>query len=353
MLKPLLTAALMAPLMARPVSLAISLAISLPALAEADPAPPEAERAVQEHILPGFSALADSTARLSDMAAQNCDPAEPALRSAWGAAFDDWIEVSHLRFGPTETENRAFAMGFWPDGRSKTPKSLTRLIADQDPIITTPEGIASLSIAARGFYALEYLLYDARYQENTGYACALTQALSADLAATAGAMARDWANSYAQLMLTPGSEYSPYQSADEVRQELFKALATGLQFTSDTRLGRPLGTFDKPRPKRAEAWRSGRALHHVIVSLQTLRALALILSENDDRLSADVARAFDQALAQALALEDPVFAGVDDPAQRLKIEILKQTIDTIREQQLANIGAKLGVAAGFNALDGD
>ena len=114
-----------------------------------------------------------------------------------------------------------------------------------------------------------------------------------------------------------------------------------------------MGTFDKPRPKRAEAWRSGRALHHVIVSLQTLRALALILSENDGRLSADVARAFDQALAQALALEDPVFAGVDDPAQRLKIEILKQTIDTIREQQLANIGAKLGVAAGFNALDGD
>jgi len=34
-------------------------------------------------------------------------------------------------------------------------------------------------------------------------------------------------------------------------------------------------------------------------------------------------------------------------------ELTQQTIDLIREQQLANIGAKLGVAAGFNALDGD
>lgn len=337
MLKPLLTAAL----------------IALPVLATADTAPPEAERAVHDHILPGFSALADSTARLADMAAQNCDPAQPALQSAWGAAFDDWIEVSHLRFGPTEMENRAFSMGFWPDPRSKTPKALTRLIADEDPIITTPEGIASLSIAARGLYALEYLLYDAKYQENAGYACALTQALTADLAATSGAMARDWVNSYAQLLLTPGSEYSPYQTADEVRQELFKALATGLQFTADTRLGRPLGTFDKPRPKRAEARRSGRAQHHVIMSLTALKHLALILSEGDAALTEDVSEAFEAALDQARTLEDPDFAGVTDPQKRLKIEILQQSIGLIREQQLASIGAKLGVAAGFNALDGD
>ena len=42
----------------------------------------------------------------------------------------------------------------------------------------------------------------------------------------------------------------------------------------DLRLGRPLGTFEAPQPRRAEAWRSGRSLHDVEVSLQALRGYA-------------------------------------------------------------------------------
>jgi predicted lipoprotein len=94
-------------------------------------------------------------------------------------------------------------------------------------------------------------------------------------------------------------------------------------------------------------------LRHVVLSLTALRDLALILSAGDDSLSADIANAFAAVITQATALEDPVFAGVNDPSGRLQLEILEQDIDLIREQQLANIGAKLGVAAGFNALDGD
>lgn len=337
MFKPLLTAAV----------------IALPCAATADTAPTEAEQAIQIQILPGFAALSDSAARMADLAAETCDPTDAALQSAWGAAFDDWIQISHLRFGPTETESRAFALAYWPDSRGTTPKTLSKLFAEQDPIITTPGGMASVSIAARGFYALEYVMFDDRFQTDAGYGCALTRALTADVAATTSAIERDWRDSYAALMLTPGSEYSPYHTSDEVKQELFKALATGLQFTSDTRLGRPLGTFDKPRPKRAEAHRSGRSQRHVELSIAALRELALILSADDDALVADVTQAFDAALTQARALEDPVFAGVEDPQKRLKLEILKQSLDLIREQQLANIGKKLGVAAGFNALDGD
>ena len=211
----------------------------------------------------------------------------------------------------------------------------------------------SVSVAARGFYALEYLLYDAKYQTDGSYACALTRALTADIAATTHAISMDWTNTYASLMLAPGSDYSPYHSEAEVQQELFKALVTGLQFTSQTRLGRPLGTFDKPRPTRAEAGRSGRSQQHVVLSLQSLRQLAVILSQGDEALLANVSKAFDTVIAQAQDLDDPVFAGVEDAQKRLKIEILQQNIDLIREQQLPNIGDKLGVAAGFNALDGD
>jgi predicted lipoprotein len=341
--------------MLKPLLLAAAALMPLPALADASATPvvPVAETAIDTHILPGFTALEDASDRLSKTAQMDCEPTSDQLRRAWGLAFDHWISVSHLRFGPTESDSRAFALAYWPDSRGKTPKALAQMIAATDPIITTPGGVGSLSIAARGFYALEFLLYDPALRSDPTYGCALIRALSADIAATTHAIAQDWTGSYGALMKTPGHDYSPYRSLDEVHQELYKALSAGLEFTSDTRLGRPLGTFDRPRPNRAEARRSGRSLRHVVLSLNALRDLALILSAGDDTLSENVASAFDTALDQAGALEDPVFAGVMDPSGRLQIEILKQTIDLIREEQLANIGAKLGVAAGFNALDGD
>lgn len=337
--------------MMKPVLLATLVALSDPISAWADTS--VTQTAIDAHILPGFAALQDASGRLAQVAAQDCTPGSDRLQRAWGRAFDHWISVSHLRFGPTERDNRAFALAFWPDSRGATPKALYQMIADTDPIITTPEGVESLTIAARGFYALEFLMYDDTFQSNPTYACALVRALSLDIAATSRAIAQDWQGSYAALMKTPGQNFSPYQSPEDVRQELFKALSAGVQFTSDTRLGRPLGTFDRPRPTRAEAWRSGRSLRHVILSLTALRDLAVILSEGDDRLQADVTNAFDKVIVQATALDDPVLAGVQDPSGRLKVEILKQNIDLIRQEHLPNIGAKLGVAAGFNALDGD
>ncbi|WP_420567809.1 imelysin family protein [Thalassovita sp.] len=335
--------------MLKPLLLAAIVLVPLPALAQT----PVSKTAVDAHILPGFTALEDASRRMAEAAKADCAPDSEQLRRAWGLAFDHWIRVSHLRFGPTESDNRAFALAYWPDSRGKTPKALAQMIATTDPIITTPGGVASLSIAARGYYALEFLLYDPAFRADPTYGCALIRALTADIAATSHSIAQDWRGSYGALMKAPGQDYSPYRSTEEVHQELFKALSAGLEFTSDTRLGRPLGTFDRPRPNRAEARRSGRSLRHVVLSLTALRDLALILSAGDDSLSADIANAFDAVITQATALEDPVFAGVNDPSGRLQIEILKQDIDLIREQQLANIGAKLGVAAGFNALDGD
>ncbi|HBR37591.1 MAG TPA: peptidase M75, partial [Sulfitobacter pontiacus] len=54
-------------------------------------------------------------------------------------AFDAWIAVSHLRFGPSETDNRAFALAFWPDSRGATPKTLAGLITDADPVGRDPQ----------------------------------------------------------------------------------------------------------------------------------------------------------------------------------------------------------------------
>ena len=136
-------------------------------------------------------------------------------------------------------------------------------------------------------------------------------------------------------------------------QELFKALTTGLEFTSDTRLGRPLGSFDRPRPNRAEVWRSGRSARHVALSLETLENLMVLLAGGNADLVARSEQAFDTALSQIEALDDPVFAGVAAPQSRLKVEVVQQSVDAIRDIARQELGPTLGVAAGFNALDGD
>lgn len=312
------------------------------------------EAILDHHVLPLVETLAETTAALDTAAQADCAPDSLALREAYTTAFDAWIAFSHLRFGPAETQARGFALAFWPDTRGMTPKTLRSLIAGEDPVVDDPEEFATVSVAGRGFYAMEYLLYDADIAAlgSDAYRCTLTRVIAADMAVTAADLAQDWEDNYAGLMRRPSPE-GPYQTDEEVLQEFFKALSTGLEINADLRLGRPMGQIDRPRPRRAEARRSGRSLHHVVVSLEALRQLAELLAGEDADLAAEMDKAFDYALRRAARLDDPVFAGVATPQGRLRVEVLQQAIQAIRTEANMNLGPALGVAAGFNSLDGD
>ncbi|MGJ8617404.1 MAG: imelysin family protein [Sulfitobacter sp.] len=311
-------------------------------------------RIVDDHILPRFERLAQTSEALKTTAMTDCTATSIPLRAAYADAFDAWVSASHLRFGPTEKNDRAFAIAFWPDSRGATPRSLSALIIAQDPIAALPDTYSQVSIAARGFYAMEFMLYDDPVNSagSTAYRCTLIQTIAADTAAMTSAIRDDWVDSYAAKLLAPSGN-GPYRSDEEVLQELLKALSTGLQFTSDTRLGRPLGTFDKPHPTRVEARRSGRSALHVALSLMALKELAVLLADKDSVLTDDLNAAFGKALTRLENLNDPVFAGVAEPQSRLKVEAVQQSVDTIRHIVRGRLGPKLGVAAGFNALDGD
>jgi len=312
------------------------------------------EAILDRHVLPLVETLARTTAALDTAAEADCAPDGAALRAAYTTAFDAWIAFSHLRFGPAETQARGFALAFWPDTRGMTPKTLRSLIASEDPVVDSAEDFATVSVAGRGFYALEFLLYDKDIAAlgTEAYRCQLTRVIAADMAATAADLAQDWQDTYAGLMRHPSAE-GPYQTDEEVLQEFFKALSTGLEINADLRLGRPMGQIGKPRPMRAEARRSGRSLHHVVVSLTALRQLAELLAGEDAALAAQMDAAFDNALTRADRLDDPVFAGVATPQGRLHVEVLQQAIQAVRTEANMNLGPALGVAAGFNSLDGD
>lgn len=109
-------------------------------------------RAVDAYILLGYTAFAQKAELLNEAAVADCTIA--SMRPAWNDAFDAWINISHLHFGPVEKDGRAVILAYWPDERGVGLRTFARLIADQDPVIATPQGTAQLSAAARGLYAL-------------------------------------------------------------------------------------------------------------------------------------------------------------------------------------------------------
>ena len=309
---------------------------ALPAFADVD-------RAITQHVLPGHIALAQATDDLAAQAASDCTP--DALRPAFHAAYDAWISISHIQFGPVEDQALNLAMSFWPDPKDRTGKALSRLTLAKDPIVDDPALWAEVSAAAQGFTALERMLYDP--QPDADYACRLTQVLATGLADKSTLILQEWP-AFADLM--QGANNARFQDETEVQRILFTALSTGLEFLHDQRLGRPLGTFDRPRPQRAEARRSGRSLRHIRLSLDALEGLAMAMY--DGELDATAA-AFAAARARADVLDDPTLKGVADPAQRIKVEVLQQAVRAIQIAVVDEIGAPLGIRAGFNSLDGD
>lgn len=315
---------------------------ALLALLLATPAAADTATVVTDHARPGYAAFDDAVARLADI--ESCDPEK--LRPAFQSAYDAWMGVEHLRLGPAEAEGRSLAVLFWPDPKGTGARAQAALLA-ADPATLTLSGMAEQSVAARGLSGLERLLYPAEPLPTDP--CPLIQITIDDLARQAEVLNTEWAP-YGDQLLTAGTAgNTAFLKPEEATQALFTQLATGLEFVADRRIGRPLGTFDKPRPDLAEGHASGRALGNITLSLQALRGLAASLSPD----SAETLAAFDHAIGLSQALNDPNLDGIADPQGWLKLEILQQAVRSTRDTVLAELGPALGVELGFNAADGD
>lgn len=310
----------------------------------AAPALADLKQAVEGQLTPGYAAFAKASADLAAAAQQDCAP--EAVKPAWNAAYDAWLAVSFFHLGPVEEEGRSLAIHFWPDPKGLGAKAQRALLAG-DGAALEPAAFADQSVAARGLMGLERLLYPETPVE--GDACPLIRATANDLARMAAEVDAAWPG-YAALLLTAGETgNTAFLSQQEAVQALFTQAATGLEAIADQQLGRPLGSFDKPRPERAESRLAGRSQHNVVVMLQTMRGFVLALDDHSARTGASL----DRAIELAAKLDDPAFANVGVPQGHLRVEIVKQAVKAARETMIAEMAPALGVDLGFNSQDGD
>ncbi|OWU84602.1 signal peptidase [Oceanicola sp. 22II-s10i] len=306
------------------------------------------EEVVTDHIRPGLSAFVEQTTALELAADTDCRA--PALRVPFHAAFDAWLRIGDLRLGPTE--HAAISIAFWPDDRGFTQRTIGALVRDEAPAVSDPEAFSEVSVAGRGFFALEMLMYDPLYRDyrRDDYRCRLARAISADLAAQAKALRAAWSD-FAGTLTSGGADgNATYLSPEEATRAVYTQILSSLEFTRDSRIGRPLGTFERPRPKRAEAWRSGRSLHDALVTVEAAVETATLLAGHDlPETQAALLRLRDVAGN----VTDPSFQSVDDPGERLKVEIVQQRVKEVEAAIEAEVGAPMGIAPGFNSQDGD
>ena len=97
----------------------------------ASPALADFVQARDVHILPRYAAFADSSAALSKTLEADCSA--DAVMPAYHEAYDDWIRVSHIQFGPAEARGVALSMSYWQAPKDRNGRAVETLDGEPEP----------------------------------------------------------------------------------------------------------------------------------------------------------------------------------------------------------------------------
>ncbi len=335
--------------------------------------PPKLGATVTEgYIRPSVNQFANSAAALSGALDRLCrSPDEPrfdTVRQRFDDVIDAWFRIFFLRFGPMVEDNRFERIYFWPDPRGVILRQVGVLLAKNDPTALDPGRLAEKSVAVQGLPALEYAIFGSGSNailENTpdgSYRCAYALSVSIRIAETAAELVRGWSpeSEFAEDFTKPALDNELYRSETEVAAEVVGSLAGGMTFLSDVIIAPFLGKEpEQARASRAPFWRSGRTIRALKQGVEGMRdfygatgiteelgetdrwidgALQLEMNNIDETLDT-ITMPFEESVAPGPGREALVYTVI-------ALKSLHNTVDT-------RLAQAVGVAVGFNALDGD
>ena len=319
--------------------------------------------------MPRYERLATATQAFATSAEALCqgtsDAGRAPVREAFHEATDAWMGVQHLRFGPVESFNRAYRFYFWPQARAKAADAVAELVSagEEDERLAR---IDRANVALQGLLAAEVLLYDDRYLGADAKGCGLFSAVAANMRTMAAGILSEWRDgddAFARLMTTPGPDNLHFEDHAAGTLAFFQGLHDSLQLIHDVNLMPVIGeSAATVRPVLAESRLSGRSQRNIVVTLEALQALYLgqgsaglgdLTAIADPKLDRLMRKAFRLTLATAQSIEGPVEIAAADPALRPPVEKLAKQVRALRQIVRDRLAPALGLAVGFNALDGD
>lgn len=308
-----------------------------------------------QDIAIGYGRLASESADLADTAQRYCEAPDQGLRrqleERWQAAFLAWQRIRFVEFGPIEQDSLAWQFQFWPDPKNLVARKVDYWINDDNEL--NEETLIAAGVAAQGYPAVEYLLWDSRFLLSeqalpTLRSCQFLVALTSHIRTNTETLHTNWQ-----------TFRDHYQTRDSYTATTIRSAMNAVEVMQDRRLGAPMGLrgSDRRNPYQADAWRSETSLATIRASIEGLRdhflpGLALELADHPE-LNAGLAAQVTEVLGDLANLPDGMAPLLADDEGFGKLQSLY--IDVVQLEQTLNddIAAALGIARGFNSSDGD
>jgi predicted lipoprotein len=333
-----------------------------------------ARQALEQHIQPGYAALAAAAEGLAKALDGHCARPTEERRRGTERAFDGlvtaWGRIEHIRLGPVAEDHRFERIFFWPDRRGLGGRQVAQTLRARDPDALDPVKLAEKRVAIQGLAALEAALYDppAKEAEDRAFRCAYAKAIATNIANLARTVLAEWTEpgSYARDWLNPGAGNPHFLKPAETTLALAKSLDNGLERVRDEWIGAPLGLGQQRRRLTPVLNRSKRTLIFFRAGLDGLHHLYMTAGLN--KAIVDTAKAHPGVTVplNAKLVRDEI-----ETARNRIVKLARQgkpfDADTMmqplvavgfplknaREQAIALLGLTAGLSMGFNASDGD
>ena len=301
-------------------------------------------------------------------------PDSASLTDLWEvfhSTADAWIRVEHINFGPVEENLRLYRINFWPDKHNTGSKHLARTLKSKDKTMLEPNNFSLNSVALQGFPALERLLFSKsdelfKGDDSGKFRCNLIKAISRNLREIANSLLVEWLEENSTYINKDSYQKNSNNFEEKENfQNFFASLYGILRRIHDLKLHRPLGeTPETSKPKKSEAWRSGRSMRNIIINLESAQKLFqgeiyfgmdnLIQNISPETyMVRDFNITMNFALKTAREIPIPLHKAVIDYKWHDQVDKLKAQISRMMAMVRARIFLSFGIGTGFNFLDGD
>lgn len=331
------------------------------------------EGLITGYIRPATSAFAETAAKLPAAVSAVCSEVSEANVLEFQTAFSDTIRdfsrIQFLRFGPLLDEDRLSRLSFRPDPRGRAQRQIRKLYAASDTSVLSADSLGKKSVAVQSLTALELIAFNKDTEvvlgqagDNKDYTCGYALAIAENVSDIAHSTAADWADpdGYGNVLLSAGPDNERYRSSKEAIEDVYNTLTTGITITKDQDILPAMGkSKDKTKPRRFPFSRSGNSVIYLSGELDGIHAalfsmdLKPLMSSEDQWTLDTLGFEFKNAGNYLKNLEAPLRATFNQGASYNQVAALLITLSSIQELMTQGVAGALGLAGGFNALDGD
>jgi len=326
------------------------------------------------HVLPSYQNLQESSALLSNQTIEFCANASPSnaehlvLQTSWREVMSNWQAIQWLKVGPIVENNRIFRLHYWPDSKDSVGRGVTNLLASSEEINET--FIAKQSVGSQGLPALESLLFPEASQDSLLNAndkekrCQVLTAISANVATITEAVNSDWqiagGNYHAQLTQGTGD----FSSKKDAVEELVTNWLEQIERVKDEKMLVPLSVSSPGIPTIAEHTLSDTSVLSLQQNIATFSVIysaggghgfdnILIDHLSQQNIATEMLTSIEAAIANANILAGSYETLLKTEAGRAQITAIIDSLRAVRDVLTVDFVQATDINIGFNSNDGD